>query len=205
MIVGSSNGNMINRFVHSYYFTNTLNILQGILFLFLISCSNKTSEINELMNKTEMQEDKAFGVTIIYSENAKVKARLFAKEFIHNEIAKPPYYEAKQGLKMEFYGDSATVENTLTAKYARYYELEGNILIRDSVVIVNKKGEKLTTDELVYNQKLKKFYTEKPVKITTPTQILLGDGLDANEDFSSYEIKNIKGIFAVDKSSVPQE
>jgi LPS export ABC transporter protein LptC len=196
---------MINYFFQINKLKNTLNILQGILFLFLAaSCSNKTSEINELTNPTQMQEDRAYGVTIIYSENAKVKARLFAKEFVHNEVSKPPYFEAKKGMKMEFYNDSSQVESTLTAKYARYYELDGNILIKDSVVIVNKKGEQLRTEELVYNQKLKKFYTEKSVKITTATQILFGDGLEANEDFSRYEIKNITGMFAVEKSSVPQ-
>mgnify|MGYP003576087537 CR=1 FL=1 len=194
---------MTNTRGHSL-FSYTLKAIQGILFLLLFSCRNNTQEIKDLMSKTTMQQDKAYGVTILYSENAKVKARLFANEFIHNEGARPPYYDAKKGLKMEFYNDSTVVESTLTAKYARYYEQEGNILIRDSVVIVNKKGEQLNTEELVYNQKLKKFYTEKPVRITTPTQVLYGDGLEANEDFTWYEIKNIKGMFAVDKSSVPQ-
>ncbi|HTN45446.1 MAG TPA: LPS export ABC transporter periplasmic protein LptC [Flavipsychrobacter sp.] len=175
-----------------------------VLVLLLLSCGNDTKEIRDLMSKTEMQQDKAYGVTIIYSENAHIKARLFATEFIHNGVAKPPYYDAKKGLRMEFYDDSTQVESTLTARYARYYEEEGNILIRDSIVIVSKKGEQLDTEELVYNQKLKKFYTEKQVRITTPTQVLYGDGLEANEDFSWYEIKNIKGMFAVEKSSVPQ-
>lgn len=193
---------MINLQKHTY-FSSTLKVLQGILFLLLLSCSNKTKDIKDLMSKSALQEDKAYGVTIIYSESAKIKARLFANEFIHNEAAKPPYYDAKKGLRMEFYNDSTMVESTLTARYARYYEQEGNILIRDSIIVVNKKGEELRTEELVYNQKLKKFYTEKQVRITTPTQVLYGDGLEANEDFSWYEIKNIKGMFAVDKSSVP--
>lgn len=193
---------MIKSGFHKY-FPHTLKHFQGLLFLLFFSCGNKTEDIKELLSKTSMQEDKAYGVTILYSENAKVKARLFATEFIHNEGAKPPYYDAKKGLKMEFYNDSTEVESTLTAKYARYYEQEGNILIRDSIIIVNKKGEELRTEELVYNQKLKKFYTEKQVRITTPAQVLYGDGLEANEDFSWYEIKNIKGMFAVEKSAVP--
>lgn len=193
----------MNNLSNHSHLSYTLKTLQGILFLLFLSCGNKTKDINDLMSKAAMQEDKAYGVTIIYSENAKVKARLFANEFIHNEGAKPPYYDARKGLKMEFYNDSTLVESTLTAKYARYYEQEGNILIRDSIIIVNKKGEELKTEELVYNQKLKKFYTEKQVRITSPTQILYGDGLEANEDFSWYNIINIKGMFAVDKSSVP--
>ena len=106
---------------------------------------------------------------------------------------------------MEFYNDSTIVENTVTAKYARYYENQGNILLRDSIVIVNRKGEKLETEELVWNDKLKKFYTEKFVKITTPSQVMYGDGLEANQDFSWYQITNIKGVMQVNKSEVPGE
>ena len=181
-------------------------ILPGVLYwVCLSSCKNNTQEINALMSKDNMQEDKAEDVIIIHSEGAKVKARLFAKEFVINESAKPPFWDMRKGLKVEFYNDSTIVENTVTAKYARYYENQGNILLRDSIVIVNRKGEKLETEELVWNDKLKKFYTEKFVKITTPSQVMYGDGLEANQDFSWYQITNIKGVMQVNKSEVPGE
>ena len=71
-------------------------------------------------------------------------------------------------------------------------------------MIVNKKGEKLNTEELVWNQSAKKLFTEKFVKITTPTQVMYGDGLEANEDFTWYRILNPKGIVAVDKKEIPE-
>lgn len=204
---------MINKHPETLNFLNTgsfftgftLKMLQGILFLSLISaCKNKTSDIHELLNKTSFTEDKAEEVVIIFSENGKVKGRLFATEFIINDHAKPPYMDARKGLKIESYNDSTQVESTLTARYARYYMKQGNILIRDSIVVVNRKGERLSTEELVWNDKLKKFYTEKFVRIQTPTQLMFGDGLEANQDFTSYEIYNIKGIMQVDKTDVPE-
>ena len=185
--------------------SHTLKFIQGILFLLCFaSCKNKTSEINDLLGKINFTEDKAEEVVIIFSENGKVKGRLFATEFIINEHAKPPYMDARKGLRIESYNDSTTLESTLTAKYARYYMRQGNILIRDSIVIVNKKGERLATEELVWNDKLKKFYTEKFVRINTPTQVMYGDGLEANQDFTWYQITNIKGLIQVNKSEMPQ-
>ncbi|MBS1773892.1 MAG: LPS export ABC transporter periplasmic protein LptC [Bacteroidetes bacterium] len=172
--------------------------------LLLSSCKNDPNEINALVNKGTMQEDKAFDVTILQSENGHVKVRLYAKEFVRNDLAKPPYVDMKNGLKAEVFNDSLKVESTLTARYARYYEKQGNILIRDSIVVVNKKGERLNTEELVWNQTAKKVYTEKFVKITTSTQVMYGDGLEANEDFTWYRIIHPKGIVRVDKSEVPQ-
>ena len=172
--------------------------------LSLASCNNNTQEIQELMSKTNIQEDKAEDVMIIQSEGGKVKARLFAKEFVINEVSKPPFWEMRKGLKVEFYDDSTRVENTVTARYARYYEQQGNIILRDSIKIVSRKGDELETEELIWNQKLRKFYTEQFVKITTPTQVMYGDGLEANEDFSWYQITNIKGILQVNKSEMPE-
>jgi LPS export ABC transporter protein LptC len=185
------------------YLTRT--IIPGIFFLCLASCKNDPKDIDALVNKTAAQEDKAFDVTILYSENGKLKARLFTKEFVRNEVAKPPFVDMKKKLFVEFFDDSTMeVTSTLNAKYARYYEQQENVLIRDSIVVVNKKGERLNTEELVWNQKLRKFYTEKFVRITTPTQVMYGDGLEANEDFSWYQIKNPKGIVKVDKTDVPE-
>jgi len=181
-------------------------IVPGFLLLLVVSsCKNKSSDINELLGKVNFTEDKAEQVVIIFSENGKVKGRLFATEFIINEQAKPPFMDARKGLRIESYDDSTQVQSTLTAKYARYYMRQGNILIRDSIVVVNKKGERLATEELVWNEKLKKFYTEKFVRIKTPAQVIFGDGLEANQDFTQYSITNIKGMIQVNKNDVPAE
>lgn len=178
-------------------------IVPGILLGLLSACRNDPKEIDALFNKTTLQQDKAEEVTIIYSTNGHAKARLFANEFIRNEQAKPPYTDARKGLKIEFFNDSLQVENTLTARYGRWYENTGNILLRDSIVVVNKKGEQLHTEELVWNPGVNKFYSEKFVRIVTATQTMYGDGLEANQDFSWYEIKNPKGTVRVSKDQVP--
>jgi LPS export ABC transporter protein LptC len=179
-------------------------ILSPLLLILLCGCNNDPQQIKALTDKNAMQEDKATDVVFVYSEQGKAKARLFAHTFIRNESAKPPFTDMKEGLKVEFYDDSLHITSTLTAGYARYYEKQQNILIRNNIVIVNKKGEQLNTEELVWNQNIKKFYTEKFVKITTQSQVLFGDGLEANEDFTWYKIKNLKGTVQVNKTDVPQ-
>lgn len=174
------------------------------LFGFLAACSNRKSEIDALTSDAAVQEDRAKGVTIIYSKGGQVAARLFATTFIHNETARPPYIDLKDGIRAEFYGDSLHLNNTLTASSGRWYEREGNIVLRDSVQIINDKGDRLNTNELIWNEKLQQFFTDKPVKITTATQIISGIGMESNQDFSWYRIKNITGAVAVEKSGLPE-
>ncbi|RYZ46670.1 MAG: LPS export ABC transporter periplasmic protein LptC [Sphingobacteriales bacterium] len=209
---GSRKGNMINCLTQyikcccrRLCFPDTLKFLQGILLLLLLaSCKNKDEDIRNIIDKNALQEDRAEEVTIIYSEGGKVNFRLFAKELVRNEMARPPYADLRNGLKLESFNDSMEVESTLTARYARYYEKQQNVLLRDSIVVVTRKGERLSTEELVWNQKLQKFYTEKPVSIRTATQVIYGNGLEANQDFTWYEISQIRGSVRVKKDEMPE-
>ena len=139
----------------------------------------------------ELKQERGEDVTILYSEQGYTKAKLFAHSFFQKKDIEPPFIEMKDGLRVDFFDEQAQIKNTLTAKYGRYFESKGNVLVKDSVVIKNIKGETLETEQLIWNEKLGQFYTDKHVKITTPTQIIYGDGLEANQDFSTYKLSLI--------------
>lgn len=196
---------MINRPGNISNNSTVLKMIQAVLFCALLSgCKNDMKEINDLTQSSVLKLDKAYDVTVLYSERGRVKARMWGKEFVRNESAAKPYADINKSLRLEFFNDSMGLESTVTAKYARYYEKEGNVLIRDHVVVVNKKGEMLKTEELVWNQDLQRFYTDKPVEILTGTQKMFGEGLEANQDFTWYQIKKLHGIMRVEKDQVPQ-
>lgn len=192
---------MINV-LRKYYLCNIGIILAGILLI--SSCSNSSEDINALTARNNRREDHATDVTFIYSKDGKIKMRAFAHDFVRNESANPPYINMNRKLKAEFFDDSGKVEHVLTADSCRYYTIKGDVIVWDSVQVVSRKGEQLNTDELVWNAGIQKFFTEKPVKITTPTEVLFGNGMEANSDFSWYRIIDPKGTVAVNKSEMPQ-
>ncbi len=171
--------------------------------MLLQSCKTDLKKIDVLLDKSILNTERAEDVTILYSKNGHTSARLSTKKFSHNQSANPSYIEMMNGLKVEFFDDSLKVQSTMTAKYGKYFEKNGNVLVRDSVIITNIKNERLQTEELVWNEKTRKFFTEKFVTITTPTQIIYGDGLESNQSFSEYKIVNIKGMVGVQKSAMP--
>ena len=194
---------MINRFNRQIFNAITRILIPGVLFLTLFACKNDPKQIQLLTGKGGFHEDRAEDITGIYSKNGKVKARLFAHEYIKNEAAKPPYTDLNTGIKVEFYNDSGTVQNILTADSCRVYDAEGNVLMWGNVQIVTLKGEQLNTEELVWNNNAQKIFTERPVKITTSGEVLYGNGLEANQDFSWYQITNPKGSVQVQKGELP--
>ncbi|GAA4459412.1 hypothetical protein GCM10023093_00360 [Nemorincola caseinilytica] len=179
-------------------------LLPAVLCCLLPSCKNDPETIRALTGEHSMQEDKAYGVTFLYSQEGKVSMRVFAKEFVRSPNGKRPYIDMNRGLKMEFFDDSGRVADVLTADSSRYYEVQQDFIVWDSVQIVSRKGERLNTDELIWNEQAQKFFTEKPVTITTATEVLYGDGMEANRDFTWYRILRPKGSVEVDKGEVPQ-
>lgn len=177
-----------------------------ILFCVLLSaCQNDLKKLPDLDEMRLSQNDHAQNVKFIFSKNGHTKATLESDSFIQNNNARPPYIDLKKHLKLISYDSLLHAESVVTASFARYFPGNGNVIVRDNVVVVNQKGNKLETEELIWNQKLQRFYTNKFVRITMDGQITYGQGLEANQDFTWFRIKQQKGTIPVDKSALPED
>jgi len=154
--------------------------------------SEKIIQFEKADNLTEVGTD----VEILYTDNGNPKAKIITPE-LTRIISDEGITEFKKGLKIFFYDAQEKIESSMIAKYGKAFEKE-ELFAKDSVVIINVKGEKMETDELTWKRKEKKIYSDKFVKITTADEIIYGNGMVANEDFSDYVIKDVKGIIKVD-------
>jgi len=171
---------------------------------FICSCENSLDQLNQFTSKRTGVEE-AKGVKIIYALGDKTTSRITAPLMLrHAESV--PYIEFPKTIHADFFNDSLQVTSKMDAKYARYMETESKVFLRDSVVVFNIKGDTLFCKELYWdrNRPGHEFYTDKPVRIRTPTQIIDGDGLDAPQDFSSWHIINGRGFVRVPSSEFPE-
>lgn len=163
-----------------------------VLFIICIGCGNK---IEDLPNEEEknLNFNQAENVEFIFSKDGVTTAKLQAKIFIENENAKPPYIDIKDSITAVFYNSQLEVINQIQAEFGRYYPESGNFILRDRVKAWNEQGDRLETSELIWNQSIKRFYTEQTVKITMDGRVNYGDGLEANEDLSYIKIYHQRG------------
>ena len=187
-------------------FSSTYKLLSAALVtgcLFFTSCENDEAEVRNL-NARKIGTEEAKDVVITFTTGGKTKAILKSPLMlrVQDTVA---YIEFPKTLAVDFYNDSGVVESKLTALYARYRESENVIYLKDSVQVINTKGEKLNTDELYWNRSRVgwEFYTEKPVRIRTLTQIINGIGMEASQDFKQRVIYKVTGIVSVPAEKFP--
>ncbi len=160
--------------------------------LALAACENDMEVVNKITSKKEVSEEGGKDIEVLYSDLGKVKAKLNAPTMLRFRT-KEPYTELPDGLKIAFYNEDMKVESQLTAEYGISYDKTDKMIARNNVEAINIYGNKLNTEELVWNQKTQKISSEKFVKITTKDEIIFGDGFESNQDLTNYKIKKIRG------------
>ncbi|OYZ00451.1 MAG: LPS export ABC transporter periplasmic protein LptC [Sphingobacteriia bacterium 28-36-52] len=160
---------------------------------FMLGCENDVNEVKELgKKKPGIEEGK--NITSFLSMGGKMKAKLTAPLLLRYQGDSALKSEFPKTLFVEFYNDSMKLESTLRANYGRYIENENKIYLRDSVVIIRINGDTLETSELLWDQTLGRFHTDKPVTTSqrNPRQKLYAKkGFSSNQtltDITYYEL-----------------
>ncbi len=175
-----------------------LLLFPGIFF----SCKNDLSKAKEITSRSNVNIERGQNVEILYSSLGENKVKAYAKTVLRFNTEKP-YMEFPDGIKINFFGSNGNVETVMTAKHGTAQDGSNLVIVRDNVVVTNIKGERLDTEELIWDESQKKIYSNSFVKITTADEIIMGNGLESDQTFTDYTVKNITGKLKVNAEELP--
>ena len=186
--------------------TEKLLCFTGIFIFSIIAlsaCENSSKEIQDLTSKN-LSVEEARNVDINYTLGGKARAKLLSALMLRYQETLA-YVEFPKKLHVDFYNDSSGVDSRLDAFYGKYFETQSKVYLKDSIRITNTKGDTLYCDELWWDRARVKneFYTDKPVKIRTKTQIIDGVGMESAQDFKNWHIIHPVGFLHVPASQFP--
>lgn len=165
------------------------------------SCENDINVVKGLgQKKTGVEE--GHNIESFLSQDGKMKARLTAPVMLRymRDTARIVFPNT---MHVDFYNDSLKIENTLFARYGTYLENDNKVLLQDSVIVINVKGDTLRTEELWWDQNRQLFYTDKPAYIRQPEQRFDGMyGMQADQNFKKWTLFQASGSLKVADSSM---
>ena len=185
-------------------FKNIAQLFFIIVFVFAISsCQTNRDEIMALGKKVAMPSLTGKGVTMLYSDSTVLKIKLITPQMLkYEKDVKEPITIMPKGLFVIFYDQNGKESTTLKSDYGVRYENSKRMEVKYNVEVVNVNGEKLNTEHLIWDEEKKKITSDDFVKITTAKEIIMGKGLEANQDFTQYEIKEVSGTIRVDDNQL---
>ena len=123
---------------------------------------------------------------------------------MHIEAPKQSEFESgdiewEQGVFVEYFDKAGNITTLFSANYVYYtkkeelYHAKGNVIVKN-----NETGDELTTEELFWDEAKEEYYTQKFVTIKSDDEVHTGEGLTANQDFTSYQILSPSGTFTLE-------
>lgn len=164
----------------------------------LLSCGDgKTSSGDG--DTRNMMTQQSENLTIIHSRNGNITYRFTTPLLERYENAQEPYTEFRKGIHIERYNDSThMIEATLTANYAIWLEKQELWEAKGNVVGNNADGNQLETEQLFWDQKAKRVYSNVDSKITQNSDVIYGDGFESDDRFEEFVVRKPKGKVTVD-------
>lgn len=180
-------------------FGRSLGGVAGLCLAILVGCQEKDKEAKPVVYTGPLIETS--NVVTLLSDSARLHIRLTApleQRFENSDILYP------KGVTVTFYDKPGKlIINTLVAKWGKFDNAKQLYIMRGAVKVANvPQQQALNTEELFYNRSQQKIYTDSAmfVRVQTPSEVLTGYGLSANQDFSRYGIHRPVGTFTLDQA-----
>ncbi|MBL6657615.1 MAG: LPS export ABC transporter periplasmic protein LptC [Flavobacteriales bacterium] len=166
----------------------------------MFSCSNDLEKIKEIsiQNQSVFPVETIKDCEIIYSDSSKVRVLLSAAVMNRFDNEKK-YIEIQNGLKVQFFDESGKKESELLSDYAIIDEENDIMQAQKNVIVRNVNGDVLESETLNWSQEKKEIFTDDFIKITTANEVIFGQGLVSNQNFTKYTIKKIKGTISIER------
>ena len=168
-----------------------------IAIFFLGSCQNDVEQVHKLTHDEDFPLKVQYDVHFEYSDSARKKIDIQALEAADYTHKEPPYIEFPKSISVIFYDKQGNQEAFMKANYAKYLPKENRWNARGNVVVINSKNEELNSEELIWNEKTGKIYSDKFVKIITEESVLTGDGFEADQNFEKWSINKSSGTIDI--------
>lgn len=170
-----------------------------IVMLFLLSaCSKKKQPTTEaITNRDSVPIMVTHGVSTYISDSGVVRYKIITDEWKVFDRLDPSRWTFEQGVYLEKFNNDLSIEATILADTAYYYDKEELWELRGNVHIENEQDEKFDTQLLFWNQKSQTVYSDQYIRIRQQKRIITGIGFTSNQNFTQYTIKQTQGIFPV--------
>jgi LPS export ABC transporter protein LptC len=160
-----------------------------VMLLFFLSCKDKNEHLVAIAYDPEVVPTMITdSVTTLISDSGITRYKLVAEVWKVFDKAKEPYWYFPEGIYLERFTPDFNTEATVKADTAWYYSQKDLWKLIKNVHVENMEGEVFESEELYWDQKNGKVYSEKYIEIKRGVTEIKGYGFESNQSMNDYRI-----------------
>lgn len=160
------------------------------------SCKDDTKlETAEVDTAAEIPTMLTRDVETLISDSGVTRYRIVTPIWYVYDEVEEPYWRFPEGLNLDKYDNFFRTEATVRADSAFYLKRKQTWRLDGNVNISNVMNEKFLTQQLFWDQRTHKLYSDSFIHIERTDRVLEGYGFESNEQLTRYTIKKVSGIF----------
>lgn len=194
---------------------NIRHILQGeglrhlpvalMLALILLSACREGKKVDVAagLNPAKMPTMTTKNVATFISDSGVIQYKIVAPLWLVYDQRDTPYWSFPKGLYLQKFDRNYKQIAFIAADSARYFSdmrlwrLDGNVELH------RQPKDLFLTQQLFWDERDHKIYSDSFIHIETPTQMLEGYGFVSNDRVTNYRILKPKGMFPFNPNSTP--
>lgn len=158
--------------------------------MFFSSCKEEPKDLlTEMYNPETVPMINSDSVIMHISDSGIMRYKLVTKTWQFFEQAKDPHWYFPDGFYVEQFDSLFHIEVSVKSDTAWRFTRRNVWRLKGHVFIKNIRNETFSSDELFWDEKDKRIYTNKYIEIDQPGKLMLkGMGLESNQSLTEYKI-----------------
>lgn len=136
-------------------------------------------------------------VETFISDSGIVRYRVVTPLWLIFEEARVPHWSFPKTLELEKFDDYFQKQASVRCDSATYFEQERLWRLDGNVRITNIAKEKFLTNQLFWDDRNRKVYSDSFIHIEKSDRVIEGYGFTSNDRLTVYDVRNVSGIFPV--------
>lgn len=181
-------------------------ITMTALGVFVSGCSReKKIETASQLNPEKMPTMMTRNVATLISDSGIVQYKIVAPVWYVYDQVDTPYWRFPEGLYLRKYDRKFKVIASVAADSALYLQNERLWRLDGNVEMTKAPNDLFMTQQLFWDERRAKIYSDSFIHIQTATHTLEGYGFTADDRLTSYSIHRPTGIFPVDQQKLKNQ
>lgn len=156
-----------------------------------IGCEEKIKPSVVPLPNAELPAQESWNSTITFSDSGRVKAVLWAGHI--SQFVQQRYTLLQESLRVDFYDADQNHTSLLTAHHGRVNDATQDFVAHGNVVVISDSGTTLKADSLFWNNSTRRISTQAFVDIVSPTEHIMGQGMESDQNLKNYKIFRVTG------------